>query len=245
MNEITTNHSTVGMNPQVQELDALIVGAGFSGVYQLKKLRDDGWKVKLVESGSDFGGVWYWNRYPGARVDSTIPHYEFSDPALWKNWNWKQHFPSSAELRGYFDHVARTWDLRKDTKFDSFVEVADWNDEEKKWTVKTKKGEVFKVKFLLLNTGFAAKRYIPDWKGIEKSKCESSSTVISHKLRHTNQYQAILSTPRTGLMKNPISLARRSLLSEQEAQASNSPLNLVRLQVNLPSSSELLTWLYI
>lgn len=90
---------------QVTELDALIVGAGFGGIYQLKILRDLGYEVKLVEAGDDYGGVWYWNRYPGARVDSTIPHYEFDDPALWKEWTWKQRFPGSEELRAYFAHV--------------------------------------------------------------------------------------------------------------------------------------------
>lgn len=91
---------------EVKELDALIVGAGFGGVYQLKKLRDLGYNVKLVEAGGDYGGVWYWNRYPGARVDSPIPNYEFDDPNVWKDWDWKQRFPGSQEIRGYFAHVA-------------------------------------------------------------------------------------------------------------------------------------------
>jgi len=155
---------------QVKELDALVVGAGFGGVYQLKVIRDAGYSVKLVEHGSDYGGVWYWNRYPGARVDSAIPHYEFSDPALWKDWTWKQRFPGSEELRAYFSHVAKVWDLRKDTQFNTFVSSATWSDDEAKWTVKTKAGETYRVKFLLLNTGFAAKRYIPDWKGLDSFK---------------------------------------------------------------------------
>ncbi|KNG48071.1 cyclopentanone 1,2-monooxygenase [Stemphylium lycopersici] len=154
----------------ITELDALIVGAGFGGVYQLKTLRDAGYNVRLVEHGSDYGGVWYWNRYPGARVDSSIPHYEFSDPALWKDWTWKQRFPGGEELRAYFAHVANVWDLRKDTKFNTFVSSATWSDAEARWTVKTKEVETYKVKFLLLNTGFAAKRYIPDWKGIDSFK---------------------------------------------------------------------------
>ncbi|KAF2185110.1 cyclopentanone 1,2-monooxygenase [Zopfia rhizophila CBS 207.26] len=157
-----------GTASSVQELDALIVGAGFGGAYQLWKLRNEGYNVKLVETGTNYGGVWYWNRYPGARVDSAIPHYEFSDPALWKDWIWKQRFPGSAELRAYFAHVADTWDLRKDTKFNTFVENATWDDGEARWTVKTREGDTFSVRYLLLNTGFAAKRYIPEWKGIEK-----------------------------------------------------------------------------
>jgi cation diffusion facilitator CzcD-associated flavoprotein CzcO len=168
----------------VQELDALVVGAGFGGVYQLKVLRDAGYKVKLVEHGADYGGVWYWNRYPGARVDSTTPLYEFSDPALWRTWSWKQRFPGSEELRAYFEHVAKVWDLRKDTRFNTFVSSAFWDDAESRWLVKTKAGEAYKVKFLLLNTGFAAKRYIPDWKGIESFqgslRCSSMWSTLKH-----------------------------------------------------------------
>ena len=151
-------------------LDALIVGAGFGGVYQLKRLRDEGYSVKLVDFASDYGGVWYWNRYPGARVDSTIPHYEFSDPELWKGWSWKQRFPGSQELRDYFAYVADKWDLRKDTEFNTFVSGASWDDSSSTWTVKTKGGKTYRARYLLLNTGFSAKRYTPDWKGIDKFK---------------------------------------------------------------------------
>ncbi|EUC40477.1 hypothetical protein COCMIDRAFT_41201 [Bipolaris oryzae ATCC 44560] len=143
------NPSQINHDASFKEHDSLIVGAGFGGVYQLKMLRDAGYSVKLVERGSDYGGIWYWNRYPGARVDSAIPHYEFSDPALWQGWTWKQRFPGSEELRAYFQYVAKVWDLRKDT---------------------TDTGVTYKVKFLLLNTGFAAKRYVPNWKGIESFK---------------------------------------------------------------------------
>ncbi|KAF9728339.1 hypothetical protein PMIN04_007724 [Paraphaeosphaeria minitans] len=160
------NHKPVN-GDVVQELDALIVGAGFGGVWQLKRLRDEGYKVKLVECGTDYGGVWFWNRYPGARVDSAIPFYEFSDPALWEEWTWKQRFPGSVELRSYFAFVADKWDLKRDTEFETFVSSATWDDTEAKWTIYTKAGKVFKVNYFLLNTGFAAKRYIPDWKGVD------------------------------------------------------------------------------
>lgn len=149
------------------QLDAVIVGAGFGGVYQLKKLREAGYKVKLLENDSDYGGVWYWNRYPGARVDSSVPHYEFSDPELWEDWSWTERFPGSVELRNYFAYVAEKWDLRKDTVFDCFVEQATWSEEIKRWRVTTKTGSKYTAKFLLLNTGFAAKRHIPDWPGID------------------------------------------------------------------------------
>ncbi|PGH34995.1 hypothetical protein GX50_02129 [[Emmonsia] crescens] len=149
------------------ELDVLIVGAGFGGVYQLWKLRNEGYKTKLVESGSDFGGVWYWNCYPGARVDSDIPHYEFSMPELWKDWTWSERFPGGPELRRYFAHVDQKLDLRKDCLFDTTVASAIFDDNDKKWRVTTQGSETFKVKYLLLNTGFASKRYTPDLKGLD------------------------------------------------------------------------------
>ncbi|KAK6860366.1 hypothetical protein PG995_004002 [Apiospora arundinis] len=172
MGSITNGLNGLHLNG-VKELDALIIGGGFGGVWQLKHLRDAGYKVKLVECGSDYGGVWYWNRYPGARVDSAVPAYEFSDPDLWKTWSWKQRFPGSAELRAYFAHVADVWDLRRDSQFDTFVESATWDDAEAKWTIKARAEQgiqVYKAKFFLPNTGFAAKRYIPDWKGIDTFK---------------------------------------------------------------------------
>lgn len=151
-----------------EELDALIVGAGFGGVYQLRRLRQEGYKVKLVDSATDYGGVWYWNRYPGARVDSTIPHYEFSDAEVWRSWSWTQRFPGSAELRDYFSFVADKWDLRKDTYFNTRVSAAEWKEDVGRWTIITANGKHFRARYFLLNTGFAAKRHIPDWKGIDR-----------------------------------------------------------------------------
>ena len=209
----STSDSTNATNSaQIQDLDALIVGAGFGGVYQLKVIRDAGYSVKLIEHGSDYGGVWYWNRYPGARVDSSIPHYEFSDPALWKDWMWKQRFPGSSELRAYFAHVAEAWDLRKDTQFDTFVSSATWSDDDARWTVRAQTGETYKAKFLLLNTGFAAKRYIPDWKGIDSFK---GHIILLSSRNVLNVCQESSSTHRIGHMKNPIFAARRWPLSAQ------------------------------
>ncbi|CAF3645598.1 hypothetical protein SNK05_010390 [Fusarium graminearum] len=149
-------------------LDALIVGGGFGGVYQLKRLRDEGYNVKLVDMASDYAGVWFWNRYPGARVDSSVPHYEFSDPELWRDWNWTERFPGSAELRDYFAYVAKKWDLRKDTLFNTCISQCDWDENTNRWTIQSRDGKRFSAQYLLLNTGFAAKRHTPDWKGIDQ-----------------------------------------------------------------------------
>ena len=96
----------------VEELDVLVVGAGFAGLYQLHHLRKLGYNVKVFEAGSDIGGIWYWNCYPGARVDSHVPNYEFSMEELWRDWNWSERFPAWDELRRYFHHVdQKLWSL--------------------------------------------------------------------------------------------------------------------------------------
>jgi cation diffusion facilitator CzcD-associated flavoprotein CzcO len=111
----------------------------------------------------------HWNRYPGARVDSTIPHYEFSDPDLFTEWKWSQRFPGSAELPDYFQYVAKKWDLVEDTEFSTLVTGAVWDEVSARWTIYTKSdtNTVYRCQFFLPNTGFAAKPHIPDWKGID------------------------------------------------------------------------------
>ena len=100
-------------------------------------------------------------------MDIAVPYYEFSDPQVWEDFPWTQRFPSSAELRAYFQHVADKWDLRKDSIFNTLVTSAVWDESQSRWTITTKNGPVFRARFFLPNTGFAAKRYTPDWKGID------------------------------------------------------------------------------
>ncbi|KAK1227338.1 hypothetical protein PQX77_009660 [Marasmius sp. AFHP31] len=142
-------------------LDVLVVGAGFGGLYQLHNLRKLGYKVHLFESGTDIGGIWYWNCYPGARVDSPIPVYEYSIEDIWKDWNWSERFPGWEELRAYFKHVEEKLQLKKDITFNARVVSADWKESERKWVVKTANDLTVKPRFLVLALGFAAKLYIP------------------------------------------------------------------------------------
>ena len=95
-------------------MDALIIGAGFSGVYLLHRLRERGFKVRIFEAGADLGGIWYWNCYPGARVDSHVPNYELSLEELWRDWYWTERFPAWDELRRYFQHADWILDLSRD-----------------------------------------------------------------------------------------------------------------------------------
>ncbi|KIJ64835.1 hypothetical protein HYDPIDRAFT_131981 [Hydnomerulius pinastri MD-312] len=152
-----------------EKYDAVIVGGGFGGIYHLIHLRKLGLNCKLIEAGSDFGGTWYWNRYPGARVDSDIPIYEFSLPELWKGWTWTERFPGWKELQAYFAYVGDKLDLRKHCRFDSTVKSAHWDDDLHIWHVTSDGKEgLYKAsgRHLIVCTGFASKPYIPELKGL-------------------------------------------------------------------------------
>ncbi len=149
------------------EFDVVVVGAGFSGVYQLHRLRELGFSVRLLDAGADLGGIWYWNCYPGARVDSYAPIYEFSDEKLWRDWNWTEIYPGWEELRRYFNYVDSKWNIRKDTQFNARVTAANFDEQDSRWTLQTSSGEQFRSRFVVLCTGFAAKPYIPKIEGLE------------------------------------------------------------------------------
>ena len=110
--------------------DAIIIGAGVSGLYQLYRLRELGMAVHVFEAGSDVGGTWYWNRYPGARFDSESYSYGYSfSPELLAEWDWSEHFSPQPETLRYLQHVADRFDLRRDITFDARVRAARWDDE--------------------------------------------------------------------------------------------------------------------
>jgi cation diffusion facilitator CzcD-associated flavoprotein CzcO len=155
---------------QIEELDVLVTGAGFAGIYLLYKLRKENFNVKIVEIGSDLGGVWYWNRYPGARADTQYPLYAYSLPEVYEDWAYETDYPNSAELRRYFAHVEKKLHIKKDTFFHTKVISAEFDDTTNKWTVKCDTGRVFRTSFVVTSIGFAAKRYIPDWEGLDSFK---------------------------------------------------------------------------
>ncbi|MFZ5683363.1 MAG: flavin-containing monooxygenase [Pseudomonadota bacterium] len=152
----------------VEDLDVLVVGAGFTGLYQLHRLRQEGFSVRLFEAGADLGGIWYWNCYPGARVDTHVPMYEFSCEDLWRDWTWTERFPSWQELRRYFRYVDQKLELSRDIAFNTRVEAAEFDEGRRRWVVRTKDGGVVRPRFLVLCTGFAAKPYIPPLKGLDR-----------------------------------------------------------------------------
>ena len=140
-----------------EHFDTIIVGAGISGLYQLYKLKELGLKARVYEAGSNVGGVWYWNRYPGARCDSVGYTYQywFSDELL-AEWNWSERFPAQPETERYLNRVADKFDLRKDIVFNTRIEGAHFDETKGVWTVTTATGEKATAQFLVMATGFDA-----------------------------------------------------------------------------------------
>ena len=151
-------------------VDVLIVGAGFAGLYQLHRLRKLGFSVRVVEAGAGLGGIWHWNCYPGARVDTHVPMYEYSAEELWKDWNWSERFPSWSEIRRYFEYVDKKWDLSRDISFNTRMIGAEFDSKKNQWQVQLDEGRTVRAQSVVLCTGFAAKHFIPDIEGLEDFK---------------------------------------------------------------------------
>jgi cation diffusion facilitator CzcD-associated flavoprotein CzcO len=146
--------------------DVLIVGGGFGGMYGLHRMRQLGLTVKLFEAGADFGGTWFWNRYPGARVDSETPFYSLSIPEVYNDWYFTERYPGHQELRDYFKHVDDVLDLRKDAYFNTVVVEARYHPEEAKWHVRTRDGQQAKAAYLICATGSSYKKHFPQFEGL-------------------------------------------------------------------------------
>lgn len=189
-------------NDQPLKLDAVIAGAGFSGIYILHRLRDElKLNVKILEAGSDVGGTWYWNTYPGARVDCPAPVYGFGIEEVWKNWSWSELYPGQEELEAYFHHVDQVLRIKKDCIFNSRVNGAVFNPNDGKWTIRTENGVTAVANYFIPAVGFAAQQYVPSWKGIEdfQGTIHHSSIWPRKNVDVSGKRVAIIGTGSTGL----------------------------------------------
>jgi len=151
----------------------IVVGAGFGGLYAVYKFREIGLSVAGFEAGSGVGGVWYWNRYPGARVDLPSIDYSYSfSPEIEQEWTWSEEFASQPELLAYMNFVADRLDLRKHIQFDTRVTEATWDDERKLWRVKTDQCDVVESRHCVMATGPISVPKDPDIPGIERFRGE-------------------------------------------------------------------------
>src|SRR6516225_8072689 len=136
------------------EFDAIVIGAGVSGLYQLYRLRELGLKLRVLEAGTGVGGTWYWNRYPGARFDSESYTYGYSfSPELLEEWDWAERFAGQPETLRYLNHVADKFDLRPDIEFSSRVTAARYREERQGWDVALEDSRRYRARFLITAIG--------------------------------------------------------------------------------------------
>jgi cyclohexanone monooxygenase len=158
-------------------VDVVVVGAGFGGLYTLYRLRQLGFTVRAFEKGQDVGGVWYWNRYPGARCDVESMQYSFSfDEALQQEWRWGERFAPQPEILAYARHVAHRFDLRRDISFCTAVTALHYDEASALWQVQTDTGEQLRARFCIMATGCLSTARMPAIDGLESFTGKSYHT---------------------------------------------------------------------
>jgi cation diffusion facilitator CzcD-associated flavoprotein CzcO len=152
-----------------REVDAVVVGAGFSGLYALYKLRDViGMSVQVYETGDGVGGTWYWNRYPGARCDSESFYYCFSfSEELAQEWEWSGRYPEQPEIERYLNHVADRFDLRRDIQLSTRVTAAHFDDATNRWEITTEHGDHVSARYFVTAVGCLSATNLPDIPGLD------------------------------------------------------------------------------
>ena len=186
----------------VQQLDAVVVGAGFAGLYQLQRLREKGMSVCLFEAGDGVGGTWFWNRYPGARVDSQseIYQYWFSDELL-AEWNWSERFPAQDETERYLNFVTDKFKLREDIQFNTRVKAATFDEATQRWTIATESGQQVSAQFLVMASGGLSAPVTPAIPGLENFKGQTLHTAAWPKegIDLTGKRVGVIGTGATGI----------------------------------------------
>jgi cyclohexanone monooxygenase len=158
-------------------IDAVVVGAGFAGMYMLHRLRNAGFSTVVFEAGSGVGGTWHWNRYPGARCDVESLEYSYSfSEELQQEWEWTERYPAQPEILRYADHVADRFDLRKDIRFDTRVVAASFDERSNRWLVRTDPGGEIAARFLVMATGCLSSANVPAIAGMESFAGEIAHT---------------------------------------------------------------------
>jgi cation diffusion facilitator CzcD-associated flavoprotein CzcO len=167
-----------GQSP-VENFDAIVVGAGFSGLYMLHSLRKMGLSVRVYEQGGGVGGTWYWNRYPGARCDSESVYYMFSDrmsEEILDEWNWSERYAAQPEILRYLEFVTDKMDLRRDIQFNARVAAAVYDAERNSWNIRLDDGTRSSARFLVTAVGCLSSTNTPDFPGLESFAGQSYHT---------------------------------------------------------------------
>ena len=187
-------------------IDAVVIGAGFSGLYMLHRLRELGFSVRVYEAGEGVGGTWYWNRYPGCRCDSPSFYYSYSfSPELEQEWEWTEFFPGQPEILRYLNHVADRFDLRRDIQFKTRVSQARYDEGQQRWAITTEDGAVVWASFCIAAVGCLSAPNIPTLPGSESFAGQIYHTAQwpQHAVDFTGQRVGVIGTGSTGIQIIP------------------------------------------
>jgi cation diffusion facilitator CzcD-associated flavoprotein CzcO len=208
---------TNGSGGGLPELDAVVIGAGFSGLYALYKLRDEmGMRVRVYEAADGVGGTWYWNRYPGARCDSESHYYSYSfSEELEQEWEWTSKYPEQPEILRYLNHVADRFDLRRDIQFETRVEGASFDEARNRWRVRSEGGEEVSAHFLISAVGCLSAANLPKFEGLESFEGEWYHTGLwpREPVDFTGKRVGLVGTGSTGIQATPVIAERADHLT--------------------------------
>ena len=212
------SQATNGSNDaSMRELDVIIVGAGFSGLYMLYQLRNQmGLNTRVYEAGDGVGGTWYWNRYPGARCDSESYFYSYSfSEELEQEWDWTSKYPGQPEILRYLNHVADRFELRSHIQFNSRVVEATFNEATNRWEVTLESGERVTAPFLVSGVGCLSAQNVPAFKGLEsfEGECHHTSAYPHEGVDFSGKRVGLIGTGSTGIQATPVIAAEADHLT--------------------------------
>ncbi len=206
---------TVAEETVAADADAVVIGAGFAGLYMLHKLRQCGFSVRGFEAGDDVGGTWYWNRYPGARCDVESLDYQFAfSDELQRGWTWSERYPTQAEILRYLGYVADTLDLRRDIRFETRVSAARFDEAHNLWRVTTDRGEELCARYVIAAVGCLSVAQIPDIPGLQDFEGETYHTGNwpHQPVDFTGRTVGIIGTGSSGVQAIPVIAAQAKAL---------------------------------
>ncbi len=189
------------------DVDAVVIGAGFGGLYTIYKLRKLGFSVCLFERGSDVGGTWYWNRYPGARCDAPSLQYSYAfSEALQQEWEWSETYASQSEILSYLRHVTERFNLRSAIQFDTTVTSATLDQRNTLWRVETDTGKSITARFCIFATGCLSTMKTPDFPGLGEYKGEwfHTGSWPHEEINFRGKHVGIIGTGSTGIQAIPV-----------------------------------------
>jgi cyclohexanone monooxygenase len=192
----------------VTSFDAIVIGAGVGGMYALHHLRDElGLRVRGFDGASDVGGTWWYNRYPGARVDApSTPFYAYTfSVELAQEWSWSETQSTSAQVRTYLEHVADRFDLRRDIAFETWVDDAFFDERAQRWMVQTRDGTMYSARFLVCAVGALFVAHRPDYPGIDEfaGECYHTGRWPHHPVSFEGKRVGIMGTGSSGIQAIP------------------------------------------